>query len=304
MSAERTVLVIGATGRVGRHVVAGLLEHGASVKALVRHPLTAALPGEVSVIKGELEQPHTVGMAAEGADAAFLLWPSFSPAGASEVVTELARHVPHVVYLSAARLRHDESGVMEGVWADVERAIERSGVARTFVRAGGFAANTLSWASQIRAGDEISIPYPRAARSLVHERDIADVSVRALLDPGRRNEAFAVTGPEVLTQLEQVRAIGEAIGRPLRVREQPPDVARREWAAVLGEAYVDSAIAHWATLEDAPERATDDVARATGHPARTFAQWAREHVDDFVPLSSGQVAERYAGERGATEREP
>jgi uncharacterized protein YbjT (DUF2867 family) len=292
MSADRTVLVIGATGKVGRHVVAGLLEHGAAVKALVRHPLTAGLPDEVSVIQGELEGPHTVGTAAEGADAAFLLWPSFSAAGSSVVVMELARHVSHVVYLSAARLRQGETGVMEGVWADVEREIEHSGMTWTFVRAGGFAANTLGWASQIRAGDEISIPYPRAARSLVHERDIADVAVRALLDPGRGNDAFAVTGPEVLTQLEQVRAIGEAIGRPLRVREQPLDVARRELAAVMGDEYAGSAIAHWATLAEAPERATDDVERVTGHPARTFAQWALDHVDDFIPLTSGRVAER------------
>jgi uncharacterized protein YbjT (DUF2867 family) len=285
-SADRTVLVIGATGKVGRHVVAGLLEHGAAVRALVRDPLTAALPDEVSVFQGELERTHSVGTAAEGADAAFLLWPSFSAAGSTGVVTELARHVSHVVYLSAARLRQGENGVMEGVWADVEREIERSGMTWTFVRAGGFAANTLGWASQIRSGDEISIPYPRAARSLVHERDIADVAVRALLDPGRGNEAFAVTGPEVLTQLEQVRAIGEAIGRPLRVREQPLDIARRELAAVMGDEYADGALAHWATLVDTPERATDDVARLTGHPARTFAEWARDHVDDFVPLAS------------------
>jgi uncharacterized protein YbjT (DUF2867 family) len=282
MNDERTVLVIGATGRVGRHVVSGLLEHGAAVKALVRNPQTAGLPGAVAVVQGDLERPDTVGTAAEGADAAFLLWPGFSAAGAAEVVSELARHVSHVVYLSAARLQRDDDGAMEGVWADVERLIERSGAARTFVRAGGFAANTLQWASQIRAGDEISIPYPRAARSLVHERDIADVAVRALMDPGRGDGAVTVTGPEVLTQLEQVRAIGEAIGRPLRVREQPPDVARREVAATLGDDYAAGALAHWATLVDAPERATDDVARVTGHPARTFAQWARDHVDDFA----------------------
>lgn len=282
MSDERTVLVIGATGRVGRHVVAGLLEHGAHVKALVRHPLTAMLPGEVSVVQGELERPHTVAAAAEGADAAFLLWPSFSAAGASGVVSELARHVSHVVYLSAARLQRDDEGVIEGVWADVERLIEGSGVAWTFVRAGGFAANTLGWARQIRAGEEISIPYPRAARSLVHERDIAEVAVRALVDPGLRNKAFAVTGPEVLTQLEQVRAIGDAIGRPLRVQEQSSDIARRELAAIGGGEFADRALAHWATLVDEPERATDDVQRLTGHPARTFAQWARDHVDDFA----------------------
>jgi uncharacterized protein YbjT (DUF2867 family) len=276
-----SVLVIGATGRVGRHVVAGLLGHGQDVTALVRHPAGAGLPAAVRVVEGDLMRPETVGAAARGAGAAFLLWPGFSAAGSAEVVAELAAHVAHIVYLSAARLQHDDEGALEGVWADVERAIEGAGVTWTFVRAGGFAANTLGWAGAIRAGDEVPIPFPRAARSLVHERDIAEVAVRALIDPDPGNAAFAVTGPEVLTQLEQVRAIGEAIGRPLGVREQSPDDARRAFAAVAGEEYAAGAVAHWATMVDAPERATDDVERITGHPARTFAQWARDHAGDF-----------------------
>jgi uncharacterized protein YbjT (DUF2867 family) len=283
MTRDRTVLVIGATGNVGRHVVAGLLDEGARVRALVRHPLTAALPDEVAVTQGDLERPETVAMAAEGADAAFLLWPGFSAAGASEVVAELARRVSHVVYLSSARLQHDADGATEGVWSDVERLIEASGVGWTFVRAGGFAANTLDWAEQIRAGDTVRIPYPNAARSVVHERDIADVAVRALVDPRLVDRAFAVTGPAVLTQLEQVRAIGAAIGRDLRVEEQPPDIARRRYEAVLGAEYADAAIAYWATLVDVPERATGDVESVTGRPARTFAQWARDHAEDFAP---------------------
>jgi hypothetical protein len=168
MRRDRTVLVIGATGNVGRHVVAGLLEEGARVRALVRRPLTAALPGDVSVTQGDLERPETVATAAESADAAFLLWPRFSSAGASDMVTELARQVAHVVYLSAARLQHGDEGAMPGVWSDLERLIEASGLSWTFVRAGGFAANTLEWADQIRSGDTVRIPYPNAARSLVH----------------------------------------------------------------------------------------------------------------------------------------
>jgi uncharacterized protein YbjT (DUF2867 family) len=298
MIRDRTALVIGATGNVGRHVVAGLLDEGVRVRALVRHPVTAALPDEVAVTQGDLERPETVGMAAEGADAAFLLWPGFSSAGASEVVAELARQVSHVVYLSSARLQHDQEGATEGVWSDVERLIEASGVGWTFVRAGGFAANTLEWADQIRAGDTVRIPYPNAARSVVHERDIADVAVRGLLDPGLAGRAFAVTGPEVLTQVEQVRAIGAALGRELRVEEQSPDTARRQYEAVLGAEYADGALAYWATLVDAPERATDDVERVTGHPARTFAQWARDHADDFAGRTTAVTfARRHSSSR-------
>jgi uncharacterized protein YbjT (DUF2867 family) len=298
MNRDRTVLVIGATGKVGRHVVAGLLDDGVRVRALVRHPLAAALPGEVSVTEGDLERPETVAMAAEGADAAFMLWPGFSGAGASDVVTELARYVSHVVYLSSARLQHGYEGATEGVWSDVERLIAASGVGWTFVRAGGFAANTLEWADQIRTGDTVRIPYPNAARSVVHERDIADVAIRALVDPRLAGRAFAVTGPEVLTQVEQVRAIGAALGCELRVEELPADVARRQYEAILGAEYADGALAYWATLVDAPERATDDVERVTGHPARTFAEWARDHADDFAGRTTAVTfARRHSSSR-------
>ena len=286
MTREGTFLVTGSTGKVGRNVVTGLLEEGARVSALVRDPHAARLPAGVSINQGDLERADTVATAAEGADAAFLLWPGFSTTGAADVVTALARHVSRVVYLSAARLQHDTDGAMDGVWSDIEALIEDSGVGWTLVRAGGFAANTLEWAEQIRAGDTVRIPYPNAARSLVHERDIADVAVHALLEPELAGRTFAVTGPEVLTQLEQVRAIGAAIGRELQVEEQSADVTRREYESLMGAEFADRAIAYWASLVDVPERATGDVERVTGQPARTFAQWACDHAADFTSRPS------------------
>lgn len=43
------VLVTGATGNVGREVVAELLRSGAGVRAMTRNPATAKLPGAVSI---------------------------------------------------------------------------------------------------------------------------------------------------------------------------------------------------------------------------------------------------------------
>jgi uncharacterized protein YbjT (DUF2867 family) len=57
MSVQRGVLVVGATGNVGRHVVAGLVEWEVPVAALVRDPSAARLPPAVTVVPGDLREP-------------------------------------------------------------------------------------------------------------------------------------------------------------------------------------------------------------------------------------------------------
>jgi uncharacterized protein YbjT (DUF2867 family) len=285
MTARPTVLVTGATGRVGRLVVTGLLGRGVRVRALARSPQAAGLPPEVDLAEGDMFRSDTVAKAAIGADAAFLLWPGFSAGGAAEVINALAGHVAHVVYLSAARLQHGENGPMPGVWSAVEAMLERAAVTWTFVRGGGFAANTLAWAEQIRNGAVVQMPYPDAARSLVHEQDLAELAVQALLDPAHAGRAYVATGPEVLTQQDQVRIIGEVLGRRLQVQRQSPEEAHAELTEFAGEAFAEQSLAYWAGLVREPERVSTDVEDITGHPARSYAEWVRDHASDFAARS-------------------
>lgn len=270
-----TILVTGATGNVGRHVVSGLLDAGADVRALTRHPNRAALPTDVDVVAGDLTVPESLAPALKDVDAVFLLWPSMSAAAAQPAVQTLADDVDRIVYLSAI-------SADSGFWGEVERLVERSGVEWTFLRAGGFATNTLGWAEQIRSDGVVRWPYGAAARSLIHERDIADVAVQALTEDRLVGARPVLTGPAAVTQADQVHLIGEAIGKPLRWEELSPDRAREQLLAEWGDAsYVDSALTYWAGLVDIPEPVTQTVREVTGRPARTFRQWAVDHADDF-----------------------
>jgi uncharacterized protein YbjT (DUF2867 family) len=85
------ILVIGATGNVGRNVVAGLPE----VRAMVRDPAKADLPEGVEVVRGDLFEPETVRAAAEGVEAVFLVWPGPTAEGAAEVVAALGGRRVH-----------------------------------------------------------------------------------------------------------------------------------------------------------------------------------------------------------------
>ena len=99
-SENAPALVIGATGRTGRGVVAELLRAGRPVRALVRDPATSGLRADVELVTGDLTDPASIDRAAEGAQSAFLVWTApFATAPA--VVEALARRVERIVLLSS-----------------------------------------------------------------------------------------------------------------------------------------------------------------------------------------------------------
>ncbi|WP_432882658.1 NAD(P)H-binding protein [Kribbella sp. CA-245084] len=280
-----TVLVTGATGRVGRHVVAGLRAAGVTVRALVRTPDLAGFPPDVELIHGDITDVDAVRRAAAGVDAAFLLWPSFSADGASSIVGALPERVVYLSSLNAAE---------GGVWGDVEQLLRDAGKAWTFLRPSGFAVNAQGWAGDFRSGDTLRLPYPEASRSLIHERDIAAVAVLSFVNPGHVGQIYELTGPEALTQASQVATVGRAVGKDMHVVPLTGDAARQ---AMLNQgadpALAASAVSYWASLVDNPEPVTTTVAELTGRPALTFADWAREHADEFRTLSTAEVAAGY-----------
>jgi uncharacterized protein YbjT (DUF2867 family) len=165
----------------------------------------------------------------------------------------------------------------------VEQLIEASGVQWTFLRPGAFALNCRNWwAPQIRNGDVVRWFHAAAATAPIDERDIAAVAVRALCDEGHSGMEYVLTGPESLTQREQVGIIGDAIGRPLRFDELSPESARRELLAMTPPAIADMLLSAYGAAVDRPAFVTSTVADVSGAPARSFHDWAVEHATAFM----------------------
>ncbi|MGH3620834.1 MAG: NAD(P)H-binding protein [Sciscionella sp.] len=284
MSVRDVIQVIGATGKVGRQVVSRLVDAGAAVRALARDPGAAGLPAGVDVVRGDLARPETVEAALDGVSSVFLVWPFLTADAAPAVLDVVRRHARHVVYLSSMGGSDGRGGktAAAGFHADMERLIEKSGLAWTFLRPSGFAANTLGWAAQIRAGGVVHWPHGAASRSLIHERDIAGVAALALTGDGHDGARYLLTGPERITQVEQVAAIGEAIGRHLRYEEIPSEPVRDQLlASGWTPEFANSALQAWAAFVNEPEVVTTTVHELTGRPARRFQEWATDHADDF-----------------------
>ena len=213
------ILVAGATGNVGRNVVSELLGAGAEVRALTRNPDGADLPIGVDAVRGDLSKPDSLRDALSGVTAVFLVWPFLSAKAASAVIDAVQGHASRIAYLSSMSVRdgvNRQTDPISSFHSEIERLISRSRLQLTFLRPSGFATNTLVWAPQIRAGSTVQWPYGGARRSLIDENDIAAVATCALLDEQHAGHTYLLSGPQALTQIEQLELIGEAIGRQLR----------------------------------------------------------------------------------------
>jgi uncharacterized protein YbjT (DUF2867 family) len=279
------ILIIGATGRVGRQLVSQLPATGVRVRALARNPRTAALPPHVDVVRGDLTLPETLDACLDGIDAVFLVWTA-PPATVAPALERIAKHAQRIVFLSAplktAHPLFQQPNPLRALGEQIERLIETSGRQWTFLRPGMFASNALLWwAPQIRAGDVVRWPYLTAPTAPIDERDIAAVAVRALCEDGHAGAEYVLTGPESLSQFEQLSTIAGAIGRSLRIEEMSPDEARRESLAGIPASAVNILLDAWAAAIGQPAFVTSTVAEITGAPPRTFRDWASDHAAEF-----------------------
>jgi uncharacterized protein YbjT (DUF2867 family) len=220
----------------------------------------------------------------DGVDAVFLLWPGLPADRAPAILDVIRKHAHRIVFLSSLGVRDDLERQLDPIntfHADIEHVIEQSGLKWTFLRPGGFATNTLWWAPQIRAEGVVRWVYGACARASIHEQDIAAVAVRTLTDDGHGGRKYPLTGPQTLTQVEQVRIIGEVLGRPLRFEEISPEAMRSQLLARLPPAVVEGALQYWARLVTEPEVVSSTVEKITGAPPRSFRDWVVDHVSNF-----------------------
>lgn len=280
------VLVIGATGRIGGEVVARLPGAGVRVRALVRNPPAADLPPVVEVAQGDLTRPETLEKCLDGVDAVFLVWTA-PPAAVGPALERITARAKRVVFLSSPyKTLHpffQQPNPGRLLHAEIERRIEDSGCAWTFLRPGMFAANALGWwAPRIRAGEgTVRWPYAAAPTAPIDGRDVASAAVRALCEAGHDRAEYVLTGPRSLSQSEQVAIIGDAIGRPLRLEEISPEDARTELGGLFPPPVMTMLFDAWAAALGQPAFVTSTVAELTGSPARAFGEWAADHAAAF-----------------------
>jgi len=277
-----TVLVVGASGRVGGRVLHGLLEQDAMVRVTTRNPDTVSFPPCVEVFRADLNRPETFGPALQGVERAFLYADLEDPPTLVDQVR--ASGVQHVVLLSSSATTYPnaEADFNGSRFLRVERAVEQAGVPCTFLRPDTFASNAARWAWSIKSEGVVPLPYPEAVQAPIHEQDIADVAVIALTSNQLVGARPLLTGPGPITLREQVATIGRAIERDLTIVEQTDAEARAALGRHLPAAWVDVIVDGWRNAVGAQPTISPDYTRITGQPGRDFAAWARDNVALFT----------------------
>lgn len=285
MAVVNRILITGATGNIGGQVLSQLPATGLQVRALVRSQGAAGFPSHVEVVRGDLTVPETLDRCLDGIDTVFLVW--VAPAEAVALALErIAKCARRIVFLSAplktAHPLFQQPNPSRTRAELVERLIQTSGLQWTFLRPGMFATNALGWwAPQIRAGDAVRWPYLDVPTAPIDARDIAAVAVRTLCEDAHSGAEYVLTGPQSLSQFEQIDTIGRVLGRSLRIQEISPEDWLRELPGFLPSVVAKYLLDAWAAAIGQPAFVTSTVAELTGSPARTFLEWATDHAARF-----------------------
>jgi len=223
-----------------------------------------------------------------GVDKIFLLSPSDPDAEIAIVEQARRAGVKHIIKLSVYGAQ-DESFSFAKLHRRVEKAIEQSGMAWTFLRPNGFMQNMANYsAGTIKDQSAFYGSAGEGRISHVDIRDIAAVAVAALTKPGHETKAYTITGPEALTYDEVASKLAAATGRDVKYVDLTPDQHRSGMiAAGVPAQYADALLdLNRAYRENQLSAVTNDVAQVTGRDPITFDQYAREHASAFAGAAS------------------
>jgi uncharacterized protein YbjT (DUF2867 family) len=282
------ILITGATGTIGRELVAQLLQDNAKFRVLVRDPAKVAhLQGKAEIVQGDLSQAATLAPAMAGVDHVFLLTVDQETSSDANVIQAAkAAGVRHLVKLSTNFVENKRQGGV-GVWhREKEEFLKASGLKWTMLRPGAFSSNSLNWAGSIKARGAVFVSSGSSKGNPIDPYDIAAAAKACLTLPGHEDKAYDLTGPELLTAQEQVAILAQVLGREIQVIEITVEEAIQAMARfrVMGP-RLEQGMREMMTIireGDYDRPVTGDVLKLTGKAPRTFKAWCEAHKGAFA----------------------
>jgi uncharacterized protein YbjT (DUF2867 family) len=272
------IAVIGGSGKVGRHVVAGL--RGTPVRALARTQASAAALDKqdgVEVVRADLDDPSTLPEALKGADRLFIATPYHPQQGEREraaIQAAGAAGVRHVVKVSSYAAGLEPEVAISRGHKIAERALRESAMSWTALRPDWWFDNLLLQLDSLRDGT-FFFPAHGAVVTALDARDLADVAVAELLAEHPYGGVVNLTGPETLGFEAIAARLAAALGRPLTFAD---DISPA-WPPGYAQA-VEGLFAHYRGRGPAPF--THTVAELLGRHPRSVEDFGQEILNPLL----------------------
>jgi uncharacterized protein YbjT (DUF2867 family) len=285
------ILVAGATGTVGRALVARLAAARTPFRALVRKPDDVARLARdgVAAVVGDLADDASLDRALAGARAVFALTapsPALPQLLGNLVAASKRAGIGRVVLHSSIGASPAASASFLRWNGLAERALQESGVPHVILRPNGFMQNFAAYYGPAVAATGRLQAYAGAEQvSVIDVRDIADVAMATLAGAGSDGDILDLTGPLPYAMAEQCALLSTKLGRIVPL---VPVSEAQAWHAMI-ERGTPPAIAHAVIgLQHAYKTGlgalvTGTVERIAGHPARSFPDYLDEHLAAFMP---------------------
>ena len=292
-----TILVIGATGRVGRHVVQQLVTRGADVRVLSRDPAKAEFPDSVNVVKGDLLDIPSLRAAFSGIKTLFLLNAVTGDEFTQALITlNVAREagVDRVVYLSVIHADRFVNVPHFPVKFGAERMLEQMGFGATILRPSYFIDNDLTIKDVIVKHGVYPMPIGARGLAMVDARDIGEVAAIELIRrdqaPGKLPiETINLVGPDALTGPGVAAIWSDVLGRPVAYGGDDPTGFEQNLATFMPKwmAYEMRLMAE-RFVSDGMIPENGDVARLTkmlGRPLHSYRDFATQNAAATTKLA-------------------
>jgi uncharacterized protein YbjT (DUF2867 family) len=283
-----SLAITAPTGNIGSHLVRRLLDAGADLTLLVRHPdkLSEDVRDRVTIRQGALEDKAFVQRATQGAEALFWLAPpnlavpsvkayydSLEDAAVHAVQTN---RIPHVVFISSGGGGIRNAGQVSCLY-HIEDALNATDANVLSLRCGYFMENFLAQLQPLRQEgafyglNRSSLPLP-----MVATRDIADVAALNLLDRSWQDDfTLAVHGPADVTSAEAAQILSDILGKPIRYIQIAPEAFRQVFVSMGASPDAADNFTQMFQAFDAGAYAAEPRTPETTTPT-TLAEWATE----------------------------
>lgn len=281
------IVIFGATGNTGPHLVRALVTGGQRVRVAARDPgrAAAAVGVPVEIVAADLACPDTLGPALRGAERVYCGVggatgsPAFVQVVGNLIDAAKSAGIGQFVHVSGIDAHRDRNARIQAWHQDIGHHLDRVGLPHTTIEPTFFLQNLLGMAPAIRQG-VLPMPTGEARCGHIDARDIAEVAAAVLTDPGHVGRRYVLTGPELLSHGDIAALLSRELDRPVQFVDVPAAAFRQGgidgglplwFAELLTDVYVEV----FATGRAA--RVTDDVPRILGRPARSAAAFVRDH---------------------------